>query len=74
MIEPQPIPYDDNDDAHFYDSSGYAEDECWQCGGEGWGIIGLDFPVREPGWDIEGESVRCPCCGGSGDAKDCTYW
>lgn len=49
-------------------------DECWQCGGEGWGIIGDDFPNMDPVNDPDGEVEKCPCCGGTGKAEDCTYW
>lgn len=47
---------------------------CWYCGGEGWGIVDLDFPCDDPLWDLPGSVIRCRCCGGTGDAKDCTFW
>lgn len=65
MSESQPIPYDD-----LYDPE--DDRECWQCGGDGWGIVGQDWSGSD--WNVDGEIQRCPCCGGSGDAKDCTYW
>ena len=30
-----------------------------------------DDPINGP---YDGESERCPCCHGSGLAKDCTFW
>ena len=62
------------DDPHDDDWSDDDERACWQCRGEGWGIVGVDWDALEPGWDMDGDIQQCPCCGGSGDAKDCTYW
>ena len=47
---------------------------CWQCGGEGYGLSGYDWPNDDPINNPDGKFDTCPCCGGSGDAKDCTYW
>ena len=47
--------------------------ECWHCCGEGWGFIGTDWD-DDPLWNPPGSYVRCPCCGGSGEAQDCTFW
>ncbi len=48
---------------------------CWQCGGDGWGIVGQswasDDPINGP---YDGEVEKCPNCRGSGKAKDCWYW
>lgn len=49
---------------------------CWHCGGEGFGIVGVDWdqddPINnDPPMDA---SDTCPCCRGSGLAKDCTFW
>ena len=51
------------------------DEDCWQCGGDGWGIVGVDWDgdPEEYGAD-DGEVVKCPCCHGSGKAKDCWYW
>lgn len=54
---------------------GMAEDVCWQCGGDKWVTIGLDIDCDDPiNGPYDGETIKCPCCGGSGNAKDCTYW
>lgn len=48
---------------------------CWQCDGQGWGIIGCDWDTRDAvNGPYDGEVEDCPCCGGSGEAEDCTYW
>lgn len=48
---------------------------CHYCCGEGWGIIGDDWDSDDPiNGPYPGESQRCPCCGGSGKAEDCTFW
>lgn len=44
------------------------DDPCHQCGGDGV-VLGEDMEDPE-----EAGPMRCPCCGGSGDAKDCVYW
>lgn len=59
----------DPEDA-FYDD----DLTCWQCGGDGWGIVGDDWDCIEYGWDMPGDIETCPCCGGTGNAKDCRYW
>ena len=51
------------------------ESRCWQCGGQGWGIVGVDWDCDDPiNGPYDGECETCPCCGGSGQADDCTYW
>ena len=67
--------YDYEDELDDENDEGYDPENrpCWQCGGEGWGVIGDKFPSRYGGLD-NGEVVDCPCCGGTGLAKDCTYW
>lgn len=44
---------------------------CHFCGGYGW-VFGddLDDPLL---YDRDA-SYLCPCCHGSGHAKDCTFW
>lgn len=52
-----------------------ADDSCWQCGGEGSVMWGVDISINDPFWDPgEGEVSACPCCLGSGKADDCMYW
>ncbi len=64
-----------DDDGEFDDDDPDREFNCWHCGGEGWGIIGDDWDSSDPiNGPYDGEVQRCPCCGGSGDAKDCTFW
>ena len=58
--------------ARWDEDDPYDEDrDCHKCGGEGW-VVGseLDDPLR---YD-DNEAYRCPCCRGSGNAKDCIYW
>ena len=50
------------------------DSECWQCNGEGYVIIGEEVPARDIDLGDEGKSRACPCCNGSGSAKDETYW
>ena len=56
----------------------YMDDEdnlCHYCGGEGWGIVGTDCDSGDPiNGPYDGETEKCPCCHGSGKAKDCTFW
>lgn len=48
---------------------------CWYCGGDGWGIVGLDWDTDDAiNGPYDGEIEKCPCCKGSGSAKDCTFW
>jgi len=68
----------DQDDEEFLCDCGDDEcpecnPDCWQCGGEGCGVTGDDWSV-DPLWEQEGVVADCPCCRGSGKAKDCTYW
>lgn len=56
----------------YIDDEDYNEDlDCWQCGGEGL-VDGAE--LGDPLWYDEDNFYKCPNCGGSGDAKDCTYW
>jgi len=56
----------------------YFDDEeipCWQCQGEGYGIVGMDWDSDDPiNGPYNGDIQQCPCCNGSGLADDCTYW
>ena len=48
---------------------------CWQCEGKGWGIIGVNWDCDDSvNGPYDSELEKCPCCSGSGDADDCTYW
>jgi hypothetical protein len=44
---------------------------CHVCLGEG---IVFGDEMDDPDWYEPGKLYNCPCCRGSGDAKDCTYW
>jgi hypothetical protein len=51
------------------------ERRCWYCHGEGWGIVGTDWDTDDAiNGPYDGETERCPCCGGTGKAEDCTFW
>lgn len=63
------------------DYIGDEQELCWQCGGDGYMVAGVDIdlddPVNNCDWSMgcdAGEVGKCPCCHGSGKAKDCTYW
>ena len=50
-------------------------DRCHYCCGEGWGIVGTDWDSDDAiNGPYDGETQRCPCCGGSGLAEDCIFW
>lgn len=47
---------------------------CHYCGGLGWGIVGCDWDSNDAiNGPYPGEVQKCPCCGGSGKAEDCTF-
>lgn len=63
------------------DCDDYEEDAdpdgraCHYCRGEGWGIVGTDWDSDDSiNGPYPGEDEKCPCCGGSGAAADCTFW
>lgn len=65
----EPDEYDGDDD------DGDRPRSCWYCGGEGYGIVGNDWDSDDPiNGPYDGEIERCPCCGGTGQAEDCTFW
>lgn len=65
--------HEDRDEDDFYGDP--EELECWHCCGEGWGIVGTDWDSDDPiNGPYNGEVEWCPCCHGSGLAKDCTFW
>lgn len=48
---------------------------CHYCGGEGYGVVGCDWDSDDPiNGPYDGEIEKCPCCGGTGRGKDCTFW
>lgn len=48
---------------------------CHYCHGEGYGIVGCDWDSDDPiNGPYNGDIQKCPCCGGSGESKDCTFW
>lgn len=59
-----------------------GEDECPICGahchyccGDGYGVVGCDWDSDDPiNGPYDGEIEKCPCCGGTGRGKDCTFW
>lgn len=52
-----------------------CSDDCWRCHGEGFGVVGDDWDCTDGvNGPYPGETTKCPCCGGSGKASDCTYW
>lgn len=49
--------------------------ECSYCDGEGCGIVGVDWDCSDGiNGPYDGEVETCPNCGGSGKAKDMTFW
>jgi hypothetical protein len=81
IVTPTPAPsvmdweriWEDDCDDEPHDP--WMDDECWQCGGEGWGVVGNDWDSDDSiNGPYPGEVQRCPCCRGSGKAKDCWYW
>lgn len=72
----EPYEYDDEFEcACMDDDCPTCNPSCHYCGGEGWGIVGCDWDSDDPiNGPYDGEIQRCPCCGGSGMAKDCTFW
>lgn len=51
------------------------EQRCHFCGGDGWGMVGCDWDSDDPiNGPYDGDIDKCPCCGGSGNANDCTFW
>lgn len=68
--------YDDEPDCMCgMDDCPICDTTCHYCGGEGWGIVGCDWDSDDPiNGPYDGETQKCPCCHGSGKAKDCTFW
>lgn len=63
-----------DDDQDWYDGDPDSQ-HCHYCGGEGYGMVGCDWDSDDPiNGPYDGEIQKCPCCRGSGDAKDCTFW
>lgn len=57
----------------LYPDEDPGHDNCWRCGGDGY-IDGMELADEDPLWYDAGEFYTCNCCGGSGNADDCTYW
>ena len=70
---------DDDDEPEFCDC---GDDDCPECSGschychgEGWGVIGCDWDSDDAiNGPYPGQIQKCPCCHGTGKAKDCTFW
>lgn len=61
----------------FLDEMVDDDDErvCSYCGGEGFGIVGVDWDTDDAiNGPYDGEIERCPNCAGSGDGDDMTFW
>lgn len=77
----EPYYHDDGDQAEGEPDCGCQMHDCPQCNtlchycdGDGYGTVGIEFPCDDPLWEAEGTFKKCPCCHGSGKAKDCTFW
>ncbi len=65
----------EEDDYLFGDEYDSDSAPCTYCGGDGYGIIGVDWDCDDPvNGPYDGEIERCPNCRGSGLAKDMTFW
>lgn len=53
------------------DDDDYEDRRCRTCGGDGF-VFGDE--MGDPMWYDPGEAYACPNCGGTGNAKDQTYW
>lgn len=50
-------------------------DFCSYCGGQGWGIVGVDWDTDDViNGPYDGDIEDCPNCHGSGKAEDMTFW
>lgn len=57
------------------DQDDESHELCHLCGGDRWGIIGVDWDCDDPiNGPYDGEIEQCPCCNGSGLEKDATFW
>jgi len=66
-------PYMEPDDFEYHEFD--ESSRCHYCDGDGWGLVGVDWDTDDPvNGPYEGDIQRCPCCNGSGDANDCTFW
>ena len=71
----EPDEYEDVKCGCNMDECPVCDTRCHYCGGAGWGFVGTDWDSDDPvNGPYDGESEKCPCCGGSGKAKDCTFW
>lgn len=62
---------DDYDPDYDYDDLDPEYYNCHYCGGDGF-MFGCD--LDDPLWYDDDTAYKCPCCLGSGNAKDCTFW
>lgn len=70
-------PFEDDDGrcmCGYEDCAECGGRSCSYCGGRGWGIVGDDWENDDPVNFADGGIETCPNCGGSGDAKDMTFW
>lgn len=68
--------WDGNEPDDWDDESDHVgNNDCHYCGGDGYGIVGLDWDCDDGvNGPYDGEVEECPCCHGSGKAEDCTFW
>ena len=57
-----------HDEADYYDDE--TDQNCHFCGGDGY-MMGDELDDLDM-YDAD-KVYKCPCCRGSGDAKDCTF-
>lgn len=57
----------------LYPDQDPEHDNCWRCAGDGY-IDGAELAEEDPLWYDAEDVYTCNCCGGSGNADDCTYW
>ncbi len=66
---------DDDEEPGYDDPDDDFDGDCHYCHGEGWYMVGVDHDCDDGvNGPFDGEVVKCPCCGGTGDAEDCTFW
>ena len=67
--------YLDYDDYGSEDDWNDDAEECHTCGGEGWGVVGVDWDSDDPiNGPYDGEVETCWNCRGSGKESDCWHW
>ena len=54
---------------------GREKESCWLCGGDRQVLVGADIDCEDAvNGPFDGDVITCPCCDGSGDAADESYW